>query len=402
MTLFLLQVACFLAPIRFLRATDFFTWGDAFLYSATIAIVAKRFLHRELFVLPPLLIFAAAFFIVSSMGSYWLYGNSWNLLECSKLVAAAVIVPLTCAWVTDGNLRNIERLLWATLLGSCFPALIAVTSKFGVPFLGYFDEVAARGGRATGLTYHSNVLAYICAINLPVAFYFIKSAKNWLPRSVGVLTLLILSYSIILSGSRSGVLAGIIGLLPLVIYFIRTRSSPAGRLAAWLIVVFFGYCSLLLLATSGAGSFGETSGIQRLFFSSGGTAVADSARLSYLVHAFGEFLDRPFFGYGYEYLKGSHNHLVSILHSGGLIGGLGFILLLSWAILTCLTIHFLSHHGVASPGEKLLFTALFSCFLVWFISGALQPVMTERNGYILFGLLLSLKGRLLTAAAQTK
>jgi O-antigen ligase len=137
----------------------------------------------------------------------------------------------------------------------------------------------------------------------------------------------------------------------------------------------------VLIVGAGIATFKDLPGIDRLS-GRGAAAQSDVAREAIYGHVIHEVEQRPIVGHGFEYLKGSHNIYLQVLHSGGVIALLGLITLVVGVIATGLR--------VSSRSQQPIVRALLASSLVWLaVDGLFEPAIFDRYLYVPIGLLLA-------------
>jgi hypothetical protein len=292
-------------------------------------------------------------------------------------------------WCTGGRQKTVDRMLWFWLAGACLSALIGVLTKYGIPVFDLSDPYAVAIRRVSGLTYHPNVLAYSCALLIPVATYLAVTTSTLTQRWICIVAIVLLADAILVSGSRGSVLAVMIGMMvwlpnPYKKWIHRRELFVlVTGLISIIAIVFF-----LLLSDK---PFADSSNaLSRLFGSVSNIQQSNDARRAASQFAYNGFSAAPIFGQGFDRILFAHNSGLQVLYSGGLVsfagaliwwGGLGIF----WWRLRQLASRYGTHQ------EVMLLQMFQSIALVAIVNGAVEPILTNRNGYIAFGLMLGLR-----------
>lgn len=313
-----------------------------------------------------------------------------------KLVFSLAIFPILLAIIVDHDWRRLDYILLAWLAGAATTAAVAVASRYGIPVFGFIDAAAASG-RAYGLSYHPNQLAYTGALTAPVAIYFLVRVPDWRGRALALVALFLVLAGLHLSGSRAALLSFLLAVGVVSLGLLRLRYA-----AAYLMITVGSVAVAVLLATLVV-ELGlpiargiEESAIGRILGLSEGAGQSNAGRLELMRHGWEQFLTSPFFGHGYGHIRWSHFHILSILHSGGLLGLLAFLVWLvgigtmCWRVATGL-------HRIEPAIFRTLWPVCVAGLVIWFVDNAFQPLMTDRSGYVLVGVLFVLEARLRSA-----
>lgn len=321
-------------------------------------------------------------------------------VTAATLVYAMIVFPLLLMLIVGEDLRHLDAILAAWVAGALLTAMVAVSNRLGVPLFGLVDPGLASGlGRAYGLSYHPNELAYTSALCIPVVMYLALRYPGLLSRAIALGAIPLLLWGLHLSGSRSAFWALVMAL----------AAPLAARLQVrWLAIyglVFIGLLALALLVAAAVSEFGlpvfqgfEESALGRILGLSESKAGSDAGRLVFVQFGWEQFLSSPFFGNGYGWLRASHMHVLAILQTGGLLGLTAFLLWVSAVVLAALRVG-TRIHELPQPRAPMLWLAILSGLTVWVINGALQPILTDRNGYVLIGALFLLDALLRRASA---
>lgn len=167
-----------------------------------------------------------------------------------------------------------------------------------------FDPQNYTGTRFPGLSTHPNALAISVCLTLPLCFL------NYIgiPKFLKPLLVSIFFASILITGSRAGIIVFICG----IILIISKKEDANGLrlnyvfiLIFFLIIIFLSEVYNILLSNT------------RLNSSDVSAQISNAARISLLKFGWNAFLDYPFFGVGASIIKTSHNIYLQIMSSFG-------------------------------------------------------------------------------------
>lgn len=364
-----------------------------FFFLAALLLHAPRALRqwRQLGGAPVLLVVSGVLLTLSDMITYAIGAPQSEPINAAKLVFSLCVFPLLIVLVTAAGRRQIDLLLAAWLAGAVLSASVAFTSIRGIEIPGMYDAVAAAGGRASGLSYHPNGLGYTCALLIPVVGYLWGRTRRRLERLLLAAALLMLLYGLHTTGSRASLLALLSGLLLPVAGLLRRQIWPmlATALVGLIAAGLLAFTLILELNLEGILDELRESAIGRALGLSLSSWHSNVARSTYIDFSWAQFLETPLFGAGYGWLRGAHIHALAILHSGGLFGLTAVLL---WLLSLFNASHRISlvRRRAGLAGYSALHVTAIAGVIVWFVNGALQPLLPDRNGYILIGVLFAL------------
>lgn len=390
-TLILAMAGAFCCPMAWSVSAGYLSISDAF-FLAALLTQARSGLRRlgELGGVPWMLLLSGALFGFSGLISYASGDMHAEPLNAAKLIFSMAVFPVLLMLTVGTDLRRLDWILLAWVAGGTLSAAVAIASRNGISLLGLYDQSGGSGGRSLGLSYHPNVLGYTCALIAPVAVYAVFHFPRWIVKTMALGSLAVLLYGLHLSGSRASFWALMLAAVYPVVRLLL------GRRSALVLTVMVGMASAVALMLTIGGEFGSQmsaefreSAIGRVLGFSTLVEGSNFERRLYIELAWAAFLENPFFGAGYGWLRGAHVHVLAILHSGGL---LGFCAFLCWAMAIALAcgrvVASLGKTSVA--GYRELWPVIVAGLLIWMVNGALQPVLPDRNGYILVAALFSL------------
>lgn len=344
-------------------------------------------LRRERLQIPAFILLAVSLLSIACLVSYINHTDPLNPINCLKLVIS-MLLPACIMWCTRGRHEVIHQALWCWLLGTCFSALIAVLYKHGVSVSGLQDESTIFGGRPSGLTYHANVLAYTCALLIPVAIYLAITARSTLIRTLCIAAIGLLVNGVLVSGSRASVLA----VFASGIVWLPNPFKPKVHRGELFILVggalvITGIVFYMLISDNPFED--STNALSRLFGDLSTSQQSNDARSNVARIAYDGFSAAPLFGQGFEHIRIAHNSTLQILHSGGLVSLTAAIVW--WAGMTGnwrrLYIRAMKQ---AATSEVMMMKMFMAIAVAEIVNGAFEPLLTDRNGYIALGLMLGL------------
>lgn len=385
----LLAVAFLLCPATtWLLIPGVLSWSDAFLLAAMLVYFPGISLQHEGLQIPAFILAAVSMLGIACLVSYISHTDPLNPINCMKLVVSMLLVPVSIMWCTRGRREAIHKALWFWLLGTCFSALIAVLYKYGVSVSGLQDKSTIFGGRPSGLTYHANVLAYTCALLIPVAIYLAVTARSALARTFCIAATGLLVDGVLVSGSRASVLAVIAsGIVWLPNPFKAKVHRSELLILAGGVLAMIGFVFYMLLSDN---PFEDSSNaLSRLLGNLDSSRQSNDARSNVARLAQEGFSAAPLFGQGFQYIRDAHNNSLQILQSGGLVS---LIAVIVWWV--GMAAHWwrlrIGAMRQAATEEVMMLKMFLSIALVEIVNGAFAPLLTDRNGYIAFGLMLGL------------
>ncbi|HEY0904792.1 MAG TPA: hypothetical protein VGE14_12980 [Marmoricola sp.] len=339
---------------------------------------------------PPLITYSDVFFMLGmvmllprmlrgTVRASALYLIGVLTLLCMSLVSFALVPQ-------PGQLQGIVRITYAlVVLPSVMmlwrPSVQRVALLAGSYVVGTVVSVlygvlqgARADGRNVGLTVHPNGLGHtaLLAIALLPFILALRPSLRWAGLCAGV----ICAYGIWISGSRGSLIALV--LLALV-YILRERSATAA-LFAW------GAGILLAVSWPVLVSEGSNNVLSRIV--GGGTAGDATGQRELALHdAMVQIQAHPFLGNGFGTIREAQIAYVQVLAALGILGLVGFVLVLAALALPVLTTpgptRLLSYAAVAyvllapftdSVSDTLVWAALSLCVLVGRISLTPDPV----------------------------
>lgn len=173
--------------------------------------------------------------------------------------------------------------------------------------------------------FDANETSLQLALGLPMAVYLLLLAKSWLLRVLGLIYIPIILFGVFITGSRTGFISALLGLIGIIPWFWRTKLI-------WKIVGL-GFFVVVALAVT---SMVPQKTLDRLF--SSGTELSQgtlSSRSITWSRAWLEIQEEPFFGGGlssfrrvinkYNIDYTAHNSYIAIMVEQGIFGLLAYL-----------------------------------------------------------------------------
>lgn len=300
-----------------------FAISDLFLMTATIAAVPSMFRDDPgRIALPPLWVIVPAG-VLTSVGliSVIFLGDvAGSLIGMLRLVAAMVLVPFAVG-VIGGQLGTIVLLVDLWIVSAVVSAGVAISDfAIGTTFGQTITHVASLG-RSTGLTTHSNHLAFVMALTAPLAIGRLAVARTWTMRIVFGGALAAVMMAVMASGSRGGLVGAALAVS--VTPFLmphglrkRTFSWIALAGAAAVLAGSFVFADDALVALDRL--TGKTTEVASV-------SESDFIRAELRRQSIENFSNNPIAGSGLAHSRDAHNIFLQLLASTGVIGTLAFI-----------------------------------------------------------------------------
>ncbi len=351
----LLAAAFLLTPLTTLRPHDSVTFGDlfvalAFALGAALILLRRRFVPIPTFVWSGsgLILLAVLFAVVSPPGTSFqlseVFGAppySSSLAPGLRFLVALVALPVVVAVIVD-RWQAIPLLVNAWITGVTVSCLVAVTDAFtGTNLQEAFADntevlsIFQKGvpPRFLGLSVHPTSFSVTAVMAFPLVLAQVTSPKSALRLAPIVLLLLL---GIVLSGSRVG-LVGIAFVLLLSIGLslnlrkVLFRSGPRtiGLVATVSVITLAVFFLGPPVDPSETPELKIGSGtVERVVPSGIATEASNDDRMRRWKGSITFFTERPFFGYGFEWIEASHNIYLQLLVAGGIVALTGFILVM--------------------------------------------------------------------------
>jgi hypothetical protein len=289
-------------------------------------------------------------------------GLGQNLGNEMKFILGSFI-PMT-AWILCRPDRPfIRKLIGAFVTGAVVSAVVGIVLPQGHP-----------GSRMIGLTVHPGQFGSLSLLAMGSAMGLLLSRPPF--RAWGFIALPILAFAILGSGSRAAL--GGMAVLALIL-------GPMTRNKAVMAGLFVGLSGVLVMFATGVVRPEGENALGRAFGGASSAAGSDAVRGDLHREVFGRWEMRPLTGNGYNYMRPSHNVYLGIIASTGVLGVIGFLVILSYIFrrlwrrrADLLTM------GVGAAYMAYLCAAYFDNIFwwrwLWFFVGMVVAVTTTRPG----------------------
>jgi hypothetical protein len=384
-----LALAIALFTVNALRVSQSLSFGDPLLVVAG-GFVAVRYVQRGLprAAIPVWLPAASAAILLAGLIAAFRGDVGADLVPTLEFAGTLFAMPVIAVVLIDTP-RRLERTVDGWLLAASLSALVGAADLAGHLNIGLrltnLDFVLYTH-RAPGLTLHPNHLGLVSAMALPVALT--RAIRPVAPGAGLGFTLRNLGYAlalaigILVSGSRSGLLAAVVALVALPLL------QDARRRVGWLValpVIVIGMLGVVVLDSSLAASLGIVTG-SRLTGSAAGTNISDDYRVSAYGSALHQIAQDPIVGQGFGVARVAHDIYIQLLQAGGIIALGAFLLVVAGAFRVRREIE---RRPARTPSSDLA-VACNASLIAWLVNGALQNQLYDRYLYIPLGLLLAI------------
>jgi O-antigen ligase len=291
-----------------------------------------------------------------------------------RFVGALVFLPLLIAAAANSG-RRIQTLADVWIAGAAINGLVALLEYLHVLNVGRSEW----DDRVMGLTNHPNALGLVSAMALPVAASRLAGANGRARFYYSAVTAAVV-LGIALSGSRAALLGGVLGLVIIGALYREGRRGfvRSAGIAALLVAI-----SALVLS--------PLPSVARLFGGPdpyGQVAASNQVREAIYPAVWDEVLHRPVVGHGFEYVRGAHNIYLQLLHAGGIIALLGFLVFASG--ITVMGLRLGASGGIPDDLRNLA-RACVASFAVWLLAeGLVGTAVFDRYLYIPVGLVIAI------------
>ncbi len=326
-------------------------------------------------VVPRATLIAALLFLVSGVATAASSGSRPDLLQLGQFVLALVGTTVIIGWaIRDSDLAARAADAWA--VGAAVSCLVGVVDFAVHTGIGPRISGAAFLGREAGLTLQPNDLGVTAALVIPWVTLRLISVRSvratlWWSSVLGTLTA-----GILVSGSRSALLAVPAGVIALLL---------VGRgVSRKLVPLVVGAGAILGVAAIGARFSGSQTfvAVNRLTGTSTSVAASDSTRVARYHVAVSDFLSHPIAGVGYQAIRQALDIYLQLAASGGVLALAGFAVFVLWVISADRAL------VRDAPAGQLrnLGGALAGSMVVWLVYGLFQNGIYERYLYVAAGL----------------
>ncbi len=330
-----------------------------------------KFLHHQTSraeKLPLPLKFLGAFLILAVFSTSYSIDWYYTLIRSLSFMALFAFLLGLYAWLNDPQRRNkVFYLLFFVLL------VILIANAASLVLLRESAWWIKNPSRFIGLLGHPNTLGAFCMVCYPIALWRMAQVKSW-RKLEGGLFILVAAGLHLITGSRSSILAGLVGMLT---WFFVTRQ----RIKPIVLSVFIAALVMVLI---------ETTPIERSFERTVNTersVTTLTGRSEFWMVSLELIKERPLLGYGFgtagKILAESELHNPDIrlwsgsaktsLHNGYLTiasgtGTFGFIL---WIVLLLMPVWWLRQLRPLSLRAVVL-AVMISCLLLNFAEDAID------------------------------
>lgn len=349
--LILVGLAVFTAPLSALRpvpGASVVTLSDVLLCLG-FPLLLGRMARTPLRLPLPLVLGYGLLLITALLGTLASETPAVALGYLLRIVAAVVLIPVAFCYLRP-SLTVARLFAWAYVAGAILGWLIGLALKNAV------------AGREQGLTTHPNFLAFTGQLAFGLLLFLFLTGRR--SRPVVVLAGVAVIWLIIVSGSRSGLLA-----LVLLVVAVPVAQRSARALYALLcvgVLLVLGWNHLLASA-------GQGSAIHRLFLGDTTTPGSNLNREIALRTGWSDFVSHPLLGVGFtEQTLETHNIYLEMGQGAGVLGIVALLLILWSGIRVVLGRHTLSALGYIPLGYALV--------------GFFQPTLWERLVWVPVGL----------------
>ena len=358
------------------RLTSAVSVADVFLVLTFAALAARYAVERTPRPMVPRAPLIAAFlFIVSGLVTATIAGSKPDLLQLGQFVLAMVGTTLIIGWaIRDTDLAGRAADAWA--LGAAVSSLVAVTDFVLHTGIGPHVSGATFAGREAGLTLQPNDLGVTAAIVMPWVAVRLVSVRSVRAMLWWTAVLTTLTAGILVSGSRSALLAVPAGVLALLLI-----GRGISRKLVPLVVTVGAIAGVVAIGARFSGSQTFVA-VNRLTGTSTSVAQSDSTRVERYHVAIADFLSHPIVGVGYQSIRQALDIYLQLAASGGVLALAGFALFVAWVIASDRALV-----RTAPPGHlRNLGGALAGAMVVWLVYGLFQNGIYERYLYVAAGL----------------
>ncbi len=251
---------------------------------------------------------AEIIYIKTTLESFLIFFVAYNLFQTKKELLEALNSLLIILFVLN---------------------MITILSTYGL--ISIERIIVEKGGRTTGAFGEQNQYAAYVVLFIPFAILSISRSKSLFKKAFYTMVVATALFTVLLTGSRGGMIAIILGVISLVTLEAR-RVTPAIFVKLIAIGVMFAIFStvvfLLLPEESQVGIIDNVVG------RAGDESLNDysSGRMEFWPYMLGMFMETPLWGTGWHtvnHLTGynSHNDFLLVLTEGGVIGFFLFCLI---------------------------------------------------------------------------
>lgn len=398
LSFWLFATALFMNPLTGVRLGAAMSYGDLLFATSAFVALVERMVNREKIFFFPVYLLGALLLTLSYLANLFMpesltaFGHLQFINACIDnhadcnfsqipnfriLFASVIIFPQAFLLLRIRSLDDVRFLIYIWTAGAVYGAGFTVMYCMGwMP--GHEDHFWTVLHRARGLTLHPNAMALSCTLAFPGLLLLFLYAKSVHFKAVSVVLALITWRAINYSGSRTALYT--LAAMAFAMFILMYRDMPSRtrvRLIGLAVVAICGYAAIKYAV----GPIDEYSAFWRL---ENGSNVSDTIRANDQDLALTGFFNAPIFGQGYQWLRIAHNMYLQILHSAGIVGLIGFLLVLLFPLYQVWRAESLLSEYGSRILKNCLLTAAFGV-IVW---GWAQPNINALNPTVPFGLLL--------------
>lgn len=327
----------------------------------------------------------------------WLYGPAlattlsvfittiWANLEFGmaapgyRYVITLALTPLVIGFISSRP-NVLSALVNCWLLSVVINASVGVLDHFFGTQLAdqIVTDQAVSTTRSAGLSTHSNHLAFMAAMALPVITARIASRQRIRSRSWYVIAAVLTAAAILASGSRGALVGTTIVLLAFPFLTRQRRIYSVGALVLLALIA-------LTMAISTWTSMNFVA-IDRVL-GDPSVQASDSQRAQFQADAIAQIWSSPVIGNGYEAVRDAHSLYLQLLVAGGLIALVSFVVFASGALGSAFR-----HSRSRNLTHELRYLAagFYGSILSWLVVGAVENQIYDRYLYVPAGFLVAI------------
>jgi hypothetical protein len=278
------------------------------------------------------------------------------------IVLACMCLPKALRWLIGAYVAGVVLSSFAAILG--YYGQHGLLDAFG-------GLPTPAGARASGFTSHPLRLATSEVMATALACW-LALQPQWILKWGGRVGAPILILGLYVSGSRGGIVAGML-VLALCMFLLPTVRRRVH------LVISAGAAALLGIYFAFPAAVAEAIGSTRLVGGDYTTTVSDTGRSEVLVQGLNDFQTSPIFGIGVKYIAEAHTLYLGVLAAGGVIFGVGYLLFNIGILRTAI-------RGV--KGDRMLGGALLATLLAelwyWTVADLIQTATVAIiNGFVI-------------------
>nr|MBV6630656.1 hypothetical protein [Oceanococcus sp. HetDA_MAG_MS8] len=328
----LLFLGVFFAPCESLRVSGALSISDLCIGLA----IAVKFLGQDASTsrmwLPLPWVVALILGLVTALWQLELNSSTYrqNVTQYIVYSYIHIVVPLVIVqWYSSGP-RVVPQLVTAWILGSTLSALVAVMDANGLwPDL--LDAYAKdEGRRFAGMALHSTSLGFNVSMALAATSVLFIRSRSWMGSLVWLLVLYVNFSAANLSGSRSSLLAPVVGLVFVVCFSLWSRHFRWSHVYKLILV---SACVALAPVLIRGGPAPDSQSAYSRLSGAASSVVSDYRRAVRQAESWEDIWERPVLGNGYHTIGQAHHRLLELLEAGGLVMCFSFALQMAFMYL---------------------------------------------------------------------